>query len=384
MSNPLGGPWLALLPLSLAAMCLVTAMGCRSELRSTPSRVTPLPGPQSSVGPRNAEPAGASAVPGVEASNRVQIEPVPDVVPQESPASGVKISTNSWISVSSWCLTNGLPGCALVLFQGRHLLQGAGTALDLVPGAPLAKWRGANCWLAFPLRWAASGDLLANAMDIEKTLKPLLSMAPVPPRGISKGVLVLDPGHGGRNVGTQSVSDGKFEKELTLDLAFRLSPLLERRGWTVVMSRTNDVDISVAERVATADLHSAKLFLSLHFNSEPTHIQSGIETYCLTPVGMNSHLIRDFSDRPDLEFPNNSYDDENLRLSIRLHHALVNASGQADRGVRRARYPGVLRLQNRPSVLVEAGYLSNQKEGLLISQSSYRQRLAESLASALD
>lgn len=354
------------------------------------SRLTPLSGHQSN-GQREAfKLPDASNALSAEVPKLVQDEPVVNDEPRPAPlalptsAAGVQISTNSWVSVASWCVTNGLPGCALVLFQGRHLVQTARTALDLTPGFPLAKWRGANCWLAFPLRWDAAGSLLANAMDIEKTLKPLLSMAPLPTPSLSKGVIVVDPGHGGRNVGTQSVVDGKFEKELTLDLAFRLSGLLETRGWTVAMTRTNDTEFGVAERVAMADLRGAAIFLSLHFNSEPTRLQSGIETYCLTPVGMNSHLIRDSSDRPDLAFPNNSFDDDNLRLSMRIHHALVNASGQADRGLRRARYPGVLRLQNRPAVLVEAGYLSNRQESLLISQASYRQRLAEALASALD
>src|SRR3989441_9436712 len=53
------------------------------------------------------------------------------------------------------------------------------------------------------------------------------------------------------------------------------------------------------------------------------------------------------------------------------------------RGVRRARFMGVLRTQNRPAVLVEGGYLSNPREAQLIGQPEYRQKLAEAVAKAL-
>ncbi len=83
------------------------------------------------------------------------------------------------------------------------------------------------------------------------------------------------------------------------------------------------------------------------------------------------------------EFPNNAYDSQNLRYAFRLHRAVLEATGATDRGIRRARFMGVLRGQSRPAVLLEAGYLSNPQEARLIATAEYRQRLAEAVARAL-
>ena len=136
--------------------------------------------------------------------------------------------------------------------------------------------------------------------------------------------------------------------------------------------------------MAIAEQHNADLFLSLHFNSAfPDREQAGLETYCLTPTGMPSNLTRGFKDNAALTFPNNRFDTENLQYAVQLHRALLDVNGHADRGVRRARFLGVLQGQNRPAVLVEGGYLSNPREARQIADPAYRQKMAEALARAL-
>ena len=126
------------------------------------------------------------------------------------------------------------------------------------------------------------------------------------------------------------------------------------------------------------------MFLSLHFNSSaPNDQQAGLETYCLTPTGMPSTVTRGYDDDPALAFPNNAFDAQNLQLALRVHRALLQVNGRLDRGVRRARYLGVLRGQNRPAILVEGGYLSNPHEARRIADPAYRQKLAEAVARAL-
>ena len=113
------------------------------------------------------------------------------------------------------------------------------------------------------------------------------------------------------------------------------------------------------DRVAFAEAHHADVFLSLHFNtSGGGKEQAGLETYCLTPTGMRSSLTRGYEDDPAEVLPNNAFDAENLQWAIRLHAALLKLDGVADRGVRRARFLGVLRTQKRPAVLIEGGFLS--------------------------
>jgi len=197
-------------------------------------------------------------------------------------------------------------------------------------------------------------------------------------------VVVIDPGHGGADPGARSAADGRWEKEFTLDWARRLAPLLEQRGWRVFLTRGNDRDLSLSDRVAFAEAHGADLFLSLHFNvSGRGRDQAGLETYCLTPTGMRSSLTRGYEDDPAEVLPNNAFDAENLQWAVHLHAALLKLDGLADRGVRRARFLGVLRTQKRPAVLIEGGYLSNPAEARRIGDPAYRQSMAAALAHAL-
>jgi UDP-glucose 4-epimerase len=168
-----------------------------------------------------------------------------------------------------------------------------------------------------------------------------------------------------------------------------LAALLESRGWKVYLTRTNDTDLALTNRVALADQLEAGFFLSLHFNSSNSGVnhhneKGGLETYCLTPAGMPSTLTREFEDQHLRVYPNNAYDAQNVQYAVRLHRSLVLATAQRDRGVRRARFMTVLQGQNRPAVLIEGGYLSDPKESRLIATASHRQKLAEAVARALN
>jgi N-acetylmuramoyl-L-alanine amidase len=253
--------------------------------------------------------------------------------------------------------------------------------VQLDTGSQQAFLDGTSYWLGYaPL--SADGEVLIHRMDAFKNLQ-LLNPEPsgFPP---AHRTVVVDPGHGGQNLGTRSVVDHSVEKTWTLDWALRLAPLLASNGWHVVLTRTNDVDVSLADRVALADAVQADLFISLHFNSGfPNTELTGAETFCLTPVGLPSTLTRDFEDDMTKVFPNNAHDGPNLRYAFRIHRAVLNATGASDRGIRRARFMGVLRAQNRPAVLLEAGYLSNPREAQLIATPAYRDRLAQAVARAL-
>jgi len=165
-----------------------------------------------------------------------------------------------------------------------------------------------------------------------------------------------------------------------------LKPLMQHSGWRVLLTRTNDATLSLADRVAFADAAGADLFISLHFNSTGNENAgpAGLETYCMTPAGLPSSLTRGYSDDARLVFLNNAFDDQNLRYAFRLHRSLLQVNGGKDRGVRHARFLDVLQGQNRPAVLVEGGYFSNPAEARQIADSNYRQQLAEAVAKALE
>jgi N-acetylmuramoyl-L-alanine amidase len=153
----------------------------------------------------------------------------------------------------------------------------------------------------------------------------------------------------------------------------------------VALTRTNDAGLDLPGRVDIADRAEAALFVSLHFNGAfPNTEVHGLETYCLTPKGLPSTVTRDFADDASQEWPNNAFDAHNLRLAMRIHRSLIQKTGAVDRGVRRARFMGVLRGQKRPAVLIEGGFLSNPAEAAQISTPAYRQKLAEAVAAALE
>jgi N-acetylmuramoyl-L-alanine amidase len=293
--------------------------------------------------------------------------------------------SNVWVPLETWTRLNGL---------GQPTLAPAGTEpafsvgypegmIRLKVGSQTAHAGGHDCLLGFPPR-LVGGIAYLHSLDLQKTLQPLLSGGWEIPAPTNR-VIVLDPGHGGRDSGTLNGFGTENEKYFTLDWARRLEPLLTGAGWKVILTRTNDVDVPLLDRVQIADAARADLFLSLHFNAGgPNATMNGLETFCLTPTGLPSSLRRDFVDDPREILPNNTHDRENLLLASRLHRAMLKISGATDRGVRRARFMTVLRLQNRPAVLIEGGYLSNPQEARRIATASYRQLLAEALAQVLN
>src|SRR5437899_7105700 len=154
--------------------------------------------------------------------------------------------------------------------------------------------------------------IFLNALDLRKTVEPLLSGGSICPAKTNR-VIVVDAGHGGEDSGAKSILGNRYEKEFTLDWARRLASVLSAKGWQVYLTRANDSELALSNRVAVAEQRKADLFVSLHFNSAaPDNEQAGLETYCLTPAGMPSTLTRGFEDDSTLTFPNNSFDGQNL------------------------------------------------------------------------
>ena len=251
----------------------------------------------------------------------------------------------------------------------------------LAIGSREAMWNGVTLHLGYAPEFI-DGEVFVHGLDLQKSLEPFLCEK-LPAFGTNR-VIVIDPGHGGINAGTLSVGDHRPEKEFTLDWARRLQRLLEQEGWQVFLTRTNDMDVALSNRVSVAESRHADLFVSLHFNSlAPDQKPVGLATFCLTPAGLPSTVTRGYPDVLYQSFPNNNYDTQNVLLAEHLQRALVHATGMEDRGVNRARFIGVLRGQRRPAALIEAGFLSNPREAKRIEDPDFRQKLAEAVASAL-
>jgi N-acetylmuramoyl-L-alanine amidase len=289
----------------------------------------------------------------------------------------------TWTSLNRWAATQKIAPARLLAkspLMTYAVASDKGTMI-LAIGSREAIWNGVTLHLGYAPEFI-DGEVFVHGLDLQKSLEPFLCDPP-PAFGTNR-VVVIDPGHGGANGGTVSVGDRRPEKEFTLDWARRLQPLLEQEGWQVLLTRTNDVDVALSNRVAVAESHHADLFISLHFNSvAPDQKPVGLATFCLTPMGMPSTVTRGFSDILFQSFPNNGFDTQNVQLAERLQRSLLHATGLEDHGVNRARFIGVLRGQHRPSVLIEAGFLSNPREAKRIEQPEFRQKLAEAVAAAL-
>jgi len=356
---------------ALGGLLAVVLAGCASDPHKSRARV-----------PDWESEEVAAAAPGLPAVSAAPVQA--PVATNPSPLTPAYQFNDAWVPLNRWCQANGL-GAPLRIEAAplsTYSLNTAGGALVLRARSLSAQWDGLEFRLGFAPQ-LIDGQLWVHSLDLEKTLQPMLGGAKMS-FPAARPVIVVDPGHGGEDAGARSIVGHHYEKEFTLDWARRLAPLLASNGWQVFLTRTNDADLALSNRVAFADEHKASAFLSLHFNSAaPNEVEAGLETYCLTPAGMPSTVTRGFADDPSLVFPNNAFDAQNLQLALQVHRALLRVNGNHDRAVRRARFLGVLRGQQRAAILVEGGYLSNPLEARLISDPAYRQKLAEAVARAL-
>ena len=350
---------------SAAAVLLLVLGGCGTPSAQKRARATDWESPEFAASQR---PAPAPT------------QPAPPIVPVVAPVRVQKHET-SWLPLDRWCEdTQHTTPIRLTGTPPSYSLNASNGSLVLRSGTRSAFWSGSEVRLGFAPQFI-DGHLLVHGLDLEKTIDPLMNQWTPPPK-TSRPVIVLDPGHGGSDPGARAAGTHWFEKELTLDWALRLSAMLAANGWQVFLTRTNDSSLALSNRVAFADAHRADLFISLHFNSSTQGREQGLETYCLTPAGMQSSITRGEDDLL-ASFPNNAFDAENLALAYRVHSALLHATASNDRGVRRARFPGVLRNQSRPAILIEGGYISNPEEAARIASPAHRQKLAEAVMRAI-
>jgi N-acetylmuramoyl-L-alanine amidase len=222
------------------------------------------------------------------------------------------------------------------------------------------------------------------------------SQLPLEVRGVQ--TVVLDPGHGGKDPGAIGYG-GVQEKHITLDLARRLRPRLEKRGLQVVMTRGKDRTLSLEERTAIAAGAGADLFVSLHANAARRRSARGIETYYLDTSNERQSLRvaarengvspREFDqlDRTLVRLQMAENSRYSGLLAGLVHRSMVRRVGQryrgvVDLGVKKGPFY-VLFLSSMPSVLVETGFITNRDEARRLRNPRYLDALAEAIAGGL-
>ena len=265
------------------------------------------------------------------------------------------------------------PGSIQLVSPGRSLRGSVNSKEFYVQGIKFI--------LSYPLL-AFGESVYLSRNDLTKLIEPVLRPHRLRNLGAIR-TIILDPGHGGHDKG--AVSAFGTESDFALDVAYRVRDLLLRkRGYRVLMTRTDDTFISLEERTRIASrFRDSGLFVSIHFNAG-SGIGTGIETYLMAPRLVPSYNGDGAPTLAELQqWPGNEHDPENMALATAVHSAMLSRLPLDDRGIKRARFH-VLRENVLPAVLIEGGFVSNSDEARRISFPGYRQAMAEAIVLAID
>jgi N-acetylmuramoyl-L-alanine amidase len=218
-------------------------------------------------------------------------------------------------------------------------------------------------------------------------------------------IVVIDPGHGGKDPG--AVSKGVREKDVVLAIGKKLGRYINE-GFPdvkVIFTRNTDVFVPLIDRSKLANRNKADLFISLHANFCGTPSTRGTETYFLGVTRLKEnlevskkensviYLEDDYSITyegfdPDSDISNiifetnqSAYQDQSLFFADAVQHQLKNNSESLNRGVKQAGFL-VLRMSSMPSVLIETGFISSPSEAAYLSSEAGQQAIAQSVFEA--
>lgn len=254
---------------------------------------------------------------------------------------------------------------------------------------------------------SASEDKIAPAKDTKRPTPSIspqeltpgeeVKNRPVIPEGRSPlHLIVIDPGHGGHDKGATGCN-GVYEKDLTLMLAKSLKKIIEENmpQVKVELTRNRDEYLSLEKRVKIANTMKADLFISLHFNAHENPAVRGIETYFLNvsqdkeaarvAAIENAVLKKKLTDLEAIiqDLLKASSIAESSRLARTVHEHIVESLKTLspdirDLGVKSAPFY-VLFGTNMPSILIEAGFISNRDELDMIKSREFSQAIANGI-----
>ena len=206
--------------------------------------------------------------------------------------------------------------------------------------------------------------------------------------------IVIDPGHGGKDPGAVS-SRKTYEKKIVFSVAKFLKEIVERESnIEVLMTREDDRFVELKKRTEFANENQAKLFISIHANSNPSRRVRGVSTYFLGPENteearevarLENSVIKyesgnKYTDLSQEQYilsagAQNIYNKESEDLAAMVQQEIIRECGLRDAGVRQAGFY-VLWGASMPNILVEMGFISNPEEEKLLRQRSFQKKIA--------
>lgn len=172
-------------------------------------------------------------------------------------------------------------------------------------------------------------------------------------------IIIIDAGHGGTDPG--SVKRGVQEKDINLQIALKLQKRLERKGYKVVMTRTDDTAISLSNRAKLANQAKGDLLISIHQNSFKDASVHGIEVFYTPGKESYDHQLANF-----------------------IQEALINYTQAKDRHVREVTNLLVIRESKMPACLIESAYLSNDHEREMIQTEDYQDKIVTGIIEGIE
>ncbi|MDJ1185829.1 N-acetylmuramoyl-L-alanine amidase [Roseofilum casamattae] len=172
----------------------------------------------------------------------------------------------------------------------------------------------------------------------------------------SRIVVVIDPGHGGRDPGAVGIG-GLRETDVVLDISRQVAAILQQNGIQVALTRNYEVEVDLAPRVAYAERVNATLFVSIHANA----------------ISLS---------RPDVNGAETYYYNSGARLAQSIQQSILQSLPMRDRGVKRARFY-VLRRTSMPSVLVETGFVTGAQDAPRLANPTFRSQMAQAIANGI-
>jgi len=282
--------------------------------------------------------------------------------------------------------------------SGMRKLAGAGLATAGAAVALLLLGAGSS--------GAAASDGAGHALigearrgSVTVRIAPAVDVVVSGARAAGRPIVVIDPGHGGRDPGAVSVSGAVAEKQLTLALARELRDRLVERGRVrVALTRDSDRYLTLEERAGVARGLGASLFLSLHMDSAPNPLARGASVYSLSDVASDAEAAR-FAAAENAGGGVGIADGSvrSMLSDLALRSLMTASADLASRLVRKSaarvemrpephRFATfhVLRRAQAPAVLFEAGYVSNAEDELLLRSPEHRAALVAGLAETIE
>jgi len=220
----------------------------------------------------------------------------------------------------------------------------------------------------------------------------------------SNKVVVIDPGHGGKDVGAIGAKN-VYEKEIVLAVSKRIEEQLRKKGIRVYMTRRSDRFIKLRKRTEFANKKRADLFVSVHANAASKRSSKyrelkGVETYFLSASrSKRASRVAQKENQKDMEamdyfgkknflhFLNREKIIASNKLAIDVQQGVLarlnkHYNGIRDSGVREGPF-WVLVGAQMPAVLVELGYITNKREAQNLTSRSYQKRIAQGIAEGI-